>query len=159
MSVYTTVDVLSTRVSVAGVDLRVDHDVEGGNQSIEWASRELEFYLQDRYTVAQITASTWAGFACAVLAVYHLCWLRLNAVPGVVAAERERILEMLAMIQQKGANLPGVPRPNSTPFSVNGRVALDRYPPFLTEPSRSVGPGTPPPQRREFIIPPDVSPG
>lgn len=138
---YTTAAALDARCSALGVDLRTDHaPTDSLEQSIEMADSQIEFYCQARYDPAALASSRWVATAALMLATYHLCWLRLNPVPGPVAAEYERILAELTRVQDGKAVIPGIPRgKSSAPTVTNQRVVLNRYPELRVEKPRSTG--------------------
>lgn len=156
---YTTVEALTTRMSSIGVELRSDHDFDAIAQSIQWGSVEIDFYLQARYPAVDFSTNGFASFAACVLAVYHLCWTRLNAVPSAVQKERDDLIAKLKDIQAGRVPLPGTASPGSAPTLLNARVMLGSYPPIVTETNRSTGPGVPSPKPTDpFPLPRYVRP-
>ena len=70
------------------------------------ATVDINFLLQERYSVAVMAASTWIKGACAALAAYYVGMRRGNEVPQTIDAERNGVLEDLRAIKEGRAQLP-----------------------------------------------------
>lgn len=156
MANYATSADMTTRLSQAGLMLRSDHDAASLNQSINWASRQIDFYLLNRYPTTNFLTNAWVNYATTVFACYHLCWTRLNSIPAVLKGEKEQLEKQLQTILEGQNQLPGAANSSGAPVLTTQRVALGSYPPLLVETAQCVGPGVPPARRDDPFQPSNV---
>lgn len=136
---YTDADRIGRKVSILGIDLRVDHDPEALDQCITDASAEITFYCW-RYNAAALAQSDWIQKAATDIAIYFLYCLRGNEPPISVKEMYEKTLENLTKVQDGKTVLSGVPLGQSgAPTVTNYRVDLDRYPSMRVERPRTTG--------------------
>lgn len=130
---YTTAPAIQTRISSAGVSLRVDHDATATAQCISDASTEINGYCQLLYSVEALAASAWVELKARDIAVYFLCLLRNNPVPQVVQARYDKAIKDLERVQAGGVQIPDAAmRRAAVPTLSNQRVRLQPVPQVVT---------------------------
>jgi hypothetical protein len=152
---YSTLVALQNKLSVAGVTLRLDDaslpdsddaDVLGEADDI------IHEHLLERYTEANLDASTWVLRAATRVACVLLCERRGNPCPSSIMREYERYMKRLEDARIGRFNLPDVPmREACVPVMSNQRPVLRPHPRMVTEKRKSTGRVTDYTQKRDYM--------
>lgn len=151
MAVYTTEANVNNVLSAQGTLYRADDDLDSIAESgvvdycIDFASRQVDFYLAGRYDTDDFATNEWVEKATTILAACILSARRGNDVPNSLAAECDQWKEMLEKARLGHADIPGL-TPNAThPLLVSGMTVDLRYRdhPIRRSRARSTGPDPP----------------
>ena len=100
-----------------GKDARADDDFDGTgeaaniNGAIEKGAVDINFWILSRYSVTQLSASSWVKWCNVIFACCNLARRRGQSVPGGLADQETKYLEQLKAI---AANKMGLPLDDGT---------------------------------------------
>lgn len=121
---FTTSARLQTRLSSAGVALRVDDDASAASDAINDATVEILGYTQILYDPALLAQSAWIELKARDLAVFYLCGRRNLPITKTVEKLYEKAIKDLEMVQSGAWILPDVPQRKAiVPVLTNQRTA------------------------------------
>ena len=133
-------------LSADGVNLAIDDDPSSWADAADEASRDIEFYLLQGYTSAQLQTSPWVEFCCRVVAARCLCTRRGNPIPPGIQLRYDDYLVKLEAIMAGTMHVPGLSRRRvDAPTLAIPRVRVGPFGP-QTVISRKRGPVRNPPQ-------------
>lgn len=142
--------ILSSFGSLVRCDDNQDGTADSGMASacIERGAVLVNQYTLVRYTVSEVSASSWAKWTNAVFAAYEICVRRNNPPPQSLADERDRLLEELRRIREgiiplMGDTGPATPRHSDGP-AVSNMVVDGRYSTQKVRRKRTTSTGAPP---------------
>ena len=142
---YTTIARIKYRISADGYDLRLDDTSTGTAadivaQVIADASDEIEFYCLGGYSAAQLATSGWVLKIATDIAVWMLCWRRLNGCPEGAQVMADAAFERLEAIAAGKLKIPGLtPNRQSVPVLSNLRPRVRPFPRVVVTPNNSTG--------------------
>lgn len=152
---------IQKELSADGVNLAVDDAPVDWQDAAGEASRDIETYLLQGYTQAQLLTSDWVRLCCRTYAAWYLSTRRGNAAPPGVQLRLERYEEKLEAMMAGTMHVPGLSRRRvDAPTLAIPRVRVGPFGP-QTVISRKRGPVRNPPQdydRRDDQTEPDPPP-
>ncbi len=104
-------------VSIEGTVQSVDDDEDGSNDAteltyitaaIDWGSSQIDCYLVKRYTLSDLSSSTFLKFINAVFAARNLAIRRWQNVPTAIAQMYDESVELLQDIARGYKDIPDV---------------------------------------------------
>lgn len=140
LTAYFTLRGLQNRLSVEGVNLRVDDKPETWIAVRDNTSTIIDEYLRLRYDPVQLAQSDWVRERALDIGTCLLCKRRGNPVPIGIASQCERAEERLEMVRLGQLEIPDIgARKEDVPVLSNVRSRLTPWPRTVVEPSRSTG--------------------
>lgn len=140
---FTTEDLIVSLAGQQAVDLRLDDSVSAAadlSWAIDKATNSVGFYLQNRYSLALAAQVGWVQDAATWEAVRALCQRRLNDVPESVQEEWDEYKELLKMVLDRTATVPGLANVRRPVAVTNYTTDLRRYNnQDRVDPARSTG--------------------
>lgn len=142
---YSTVADVEDILSVEGVEYRID-DNENGNistddtahvlKAINYADFIIQFRMKLKYFDATLASSDFITFCSAWIAAKWLCRRRGQSVPSSILDGVDEIMEMLNMIKDGHAAIPGVPPDTNSGISsvIVGTMRMGHDQPFRKDP-------------------------
>lgn len=136
---------IESRISTLGVSLRID-DGSGAaaiamiTDCINDASEWVNFYCGQRYTPEVLATSQWVKYRTRDIAIFNLCFRRLNAIPKSVQLALDLCNKALEAVQLGKVVIPGLAtRKSAAPVLSQPRVIMFPYPYTAIERNRSTG--------------------
>lgn len=142
VTAFTTADRLQATVSRLGVDLRTDDSAADVELCISDATNDVRLYTSRHYELAELTNSAWVEKAARILAVYELCFRRLNAIPEVVEKRRQEVMSQLEAVSKGRLHIPDARR-RKAPVPVVSNVRIMARPGNHTVVQQERSTGTP----------------
>lgn len=152
---YCTSQNIQDRLSLSGVNLRIDDAPTVITAVIKNASTKINFYCFGKYTADVLAANDWVAERCTDIATYILCKRRGNPCPESVKDDYNEAIQLLELIRAGVAQIPdAAQRKGQSPVLSQPRVKLYPVPESVIERNRSTGTPANYPQRNDPFEPP-----
>lgn len=141
---------IERRLSADGVAVRIDDDADSLTGIMEDAWVEVQEYLSNLYSDAQIGTNEWVLKQWTSIAVMELCERRGNPAPASVTRKYDKAIKKLEQAQGGAFHVPGAAtRKALAPTLSNQRVRLQPHPHIATTPHNSTGTASGYPQKTD----------
>ena len=109
---YSTLAKVVLRMGQVGVDLRTDDAVQTDavNDCIDQASNDAEEHFAQCYTLSDLQTNTFVSDGVTDIAVYYLCFRRMNIPNEGAAAGYEKAIQSFNRVRVGASRIPGVTR-------------------------------------------------